>query len=123
ARIRRADDGRLRLERGADRAKDQSYVVHMLGQGDLARTVFPVGDFDKSEVRRVAAELGLRTADKPDRHDACFIASPGGRAEFLRRRIAMTPAHVVDTAGRAGGTVPAGELGHLGPRNGLDPAR
>ncbi len=119
ARIGRTDSGQLRLERGADRAKDQSYVVHMLGQGDLARTVFPVGDFDKSEVRRLAAELGLRTADKPDSQDVCFITSTGGRAEFLRRRIAMTPAHVVDTAGRSVGTVPAVELVTVGQRKGL----
>ncbi len=119
ARIGRTDSGQLRLQRGADRAKDQSYVVHMLGQGDLARTVFPVGDFDKSEVRRLAAELGLRTADKPDSQDVCFITSTGGRAEFLRRRIAMTPARVVDTAGRPVGTVPAVELVTVGQRKGL----
>ena len=81
--------------------------------------VFPVGDFDKSEVRRLAAELGLRTAAKPDSQDVCFITSTGGRAEFLRRRIPMTPARVVDTAGRPVGTVPAVELVTVGQRKGL----
>ncbi len=62
ARIGRRADGTFTLERGADAAKDQSYVVHMLDQSALARTLFPVGGIDKTEVRRLAAELGLRTA-------------------------------------------------------------
>ncbi len=109
----------FRFERGADRAKDQSYVVHMLTQHELARTLFPVGAFQKSEVRRLAAELGLRTAAKPDSQDVCFITSTGGRAEFLRRRIPMTSARVVDTRGRGVGTVPAIELMTVGQRKGI----
>ena len=49
----------------------------MLTQSGLARTVFPVGDFEKAEVRRLAAEFGLRTAPKPDSQDVCFITSTG----------------------------------------------
>ena len=111
--------GSLRLRRGADRAKDQSYVVHMLGQADLARTVFPVGDYDKPEVRRLAAELGLRTAQKPDSQDVCFITSTGGRVEFLGRRIPFNPATVVDSGGAVVGDVPAIELVTVGQRRGL----
>src|SRR5687768_6973575 len=71
-----ARDGRRTLERGADRAKDQSYVVHMLDQTALATTLFPVGAFPtKAELRARAAELGLRTATKPDSQDVCFITS------------------------------------------------
>ena len=99
ARVERRD-GRWRLRRGADRAKDQSYVVHMLDQAGLARTLFPVGTFaDKAELRALAARLGLRTAAKPDSQDVCFITSTGGRHDFLRRRLALHPADVVDTAG------------------------
>ena len=83
----------------------------MLDQGELARTVFPVGDFAQVRGARLAAELGLRTADKPDSQDVCFITSTGGRAEFLGAAASRcTPAHVVDTAGRPVGTVPAVEL-------------
>lgn len=114
-----AVESRLRLERGADRAKDQSYVVHMLGQNDLARTLFPVGDYAKSDVRRLAAELGLRTAQKPDSQDVCFITSTGGRAEFLRRRVPLHPGRVVDAAGTPVGTVEAVELVTIGQRRGL----
>ena len=72
-----------RLRRGADAAKDQSYVLSMLGQDALARVVFPVGDMTKDEVRAHAARSGLRTAAKPDSQDVCFIGSAEGRHGFL----------------------------------------
>ena len=119
ARVGRRDDGRFTLERGADRAKDQSYVLHMVGQAELAELLLPVGEHPKSEVRRIAAELGLRTADKPDSQDVCFITSTGGREQFLGRRIPLRPAPVVDTTGTTIGAVPAVELVTLGQRRGL----
>ena len=97
--IGRTHDGRFTLERGADAAKDQSYVVHMLDQSALSRTLFPVGDIDKADVRRLATELGLRTASKPDSQDVCFITSTGGRQTFLGERIPFRPGRVVDAAG------------------------
>ena len=112
--------GRATLERGADRAKDQSYVVHMLDQAALARTLFPIGHFaDKSELRKLAARLGLRTAGKPDSQDVCFITSTGGRHDFLRRRLPLHPARVVDTAGSRLGEIEAVELVTVGQRRGL----
>jgi tRNA-specific 2-thiouridylase len=113
-------DGRRTLERGADRAKDQSYVVHMLDQAALATTLFPIGVFAaKAELRAVAAELGLRTATKPDSQDVCFITATGGREDFLRQRIPLHPATVVDTAGTRVGEVAAVELVTIGQRKGL----
>ncbi|MGH9272928.1 MAG: tRNA 2-thiouridine(34) synthase MnmA [Ilumatobacteraceae bacterium] len=115
-----ARDGRWALRRGADRGKDQSYVVHMVGQAELATTLFPVGDFEhKAAVRAMASRLGLRTAAKPDSQDVCFITSTGGRAAFLRRRIDVHPAAVVDPTGRAVGVVDAVELVTVGQRRGL----
>jgi len=119
ARIARTPDGRWSLRRGADRAKDQSYVVHMLGPATLARTLFPVGDLQKADVRAVAADLGLRTATKPDSQDVCFITSSGGRREFLERRLPVHAAEVVDTAGAAVGRIDAVELVTIGQRKGL----
>ena len=119
AAIGRTPDGRYTLERGADRAKDQSYVVHMLDQHQLARTLFPVGGMQKSEVRAIAAELDLRTATKPDSQDVCFITSTGGRTAFLGDRIPFRPARVVDTAGTQLGTVDAVELVTVGQRKGI----
>jgi tRNA-uridine 2-sulfurtransferase len=98
ARVEIADDGRRRLRRGADPAKDQSYVLYMLGQRELARTVLPVGVLTKAEVRAHAARLGLRTAEKPESMDVCFITR-GGREQFLEARLGARPGVVVDTDG------------------------
>ena len=65
ARVTRERDRTYRLRRGADQAKDQSYVLYMLGQRELADICFPVGDLTKAAVRATARRLGLRTADKP----------------------------------------------------------
>lgn len=119
ARIGRTADGRFTLERGADSAKDQSYVVHMLDQHALARTMFPVGSIDKSEVRRMAGDLGLRTASKPDSQDVCFITSTGGRETFLGDRIAFRPGRVVDGDGVEVGRVESVEMVTIGQRRGI----
>jgi tRNA-uridine 2-sulfurtransferase len=118
ARIGRVGE-RYTLERGADPAKDQSYVVHMLEQPDLARTLFPVGSIDKAAVRRLAAEIGLRTAAKPDSQDVCFITSTGGRETFLGDRIPFRPGRVVDTHGAVVATVDAVEMVTIGQRRGV----
>ena len=119
ARISTHVDGTRRVARGADAAKDQSYVLHMLGQDQLAHTLFPVGTITKAEVRAQAAALGLRTAAKPDSQDVCFITKSQGRGSFLDGRIPLTPAQVVDTSGRRVGHVDAVELVTLGQRKGL----
>ncbi len=107
------------LRRGADHAKDQSYVLHVLGQDQLARTLLPVGEMDKGQVRRHAAALGLRTAAKPDSQDVCFITASGGRSAFLGARTGLHPADVVDWAGASVGRVDAVELVTVGQRRGL----
>ena len=112
-------DGRRHVARGADAAKDQSYVVHMLPQRELARTLFPVGHLTKAEVRRRAEAAGLRTATKPDSQDVCFITHTGGRTQFLGDRIAFRRADVVDTSGTRVGTVDAVELVTVGQRRGV----
>ena len=119
ARVRRTGAGRYRLLRGVDRAKDQSYVLHMLGQPELARCLFPVGEMTKAEVRGMARALGLRTADKPDSQDVCFVTAAGGRAAFLGPRIGLRPGRVVDGDGAEVGRVDAVELVTVGQRRGL----
>jgi tRNA-specific 2-thiouridylase len=119
ARIGRDGSGGFTLERGADAAKDQSYVVHMLDQHALSRTMFPVGDIDKGEVRRMASEMGLRTATKPDSQDVCFITSTGGRETFLGDRIPFRPGSVVDRSGTEVGRVDAVEMVTIGQRRGI----
>jgi tRNA-specific 2-thiouridylase len=113
-------DGSWRLARGADAGKDQSYVLYMLGQDQLARVRLPVGELTKAEVRAHAARLGLRTADKPDSQDVCFITATGGRRQFLGERIPLHPGRVVDdTTGADLGAVDALELVTVGQRRGL----
>jgi tRNA-specific 2-thiouridylase len=118
ARIR-SDGDRHRLLRGADAAKDQSYVLYVLGQAQLARSQFPVGDMTKDDVRATAAALGLRTAAKPDSVEVCFVTASGGREELLRSRVGLRPGTVLDTNGLVVGSVPATELVTVGQRRGL----
>ncbi len=118
ARVEAVGD-RLFVHRGADAAKDQSYVVHMLPQRELRRTVFPVGHLTKAQVRERAAALGLRTAAKPDSQDVCFITQTGGREAFLGARIPFRRGTVVDPTGDVLGDVPAIEMITVGQRRGI----
>jgi tRNA-uridine 2-sulfurtransferase len=98
ARVRCAPGGHRELLRGADAAKDQSYVLYMLGQAELARTLLPVGELTKVQVREHAAGLGLRTAAKAESMDVCFITR-GSRERFVTERAGARPGPVVDTGG------------------------
>jgi tRNA-specific 2-thiouridylase len=112
--------GCWRLRRGADPAKDQSYVLSMLTQAELSRLLLPVGELAKSEVRAVASRLGLRTAGKPDSQDVCFVAGTAGRRGFLEARMPLHPGTLVDAEnGVELGTVGAVELVTVGQRRGL----
>lgn len=89
---------RHRLLRALDPAKDQSYVLYMLGQEQLARLLLPVGELTKEEVRGHARRLGLNVADKPDSVEICFVPGNNYRA-FLEGRIALEPGPMVDSSG------------------------
>jgi tRNA-specific 2-thiouridylase len=121
ARVRPGPGGRFHLLRGADRAKDQSYVLYMLGQEVLARLLLPVGDLTKAQVRAEAAALGLRTADKPESMEVCFITR-GGREAFLGARGVMTPGEIVDRGGRLLGHHQGAAAFTVGQRRGLQVA-
>ena len=108
-RTSRDERGRWHLGRGRDRSKDQSYVLHVLGQTQLARAVFPVGDQTKAETRAHAVRLGLAVAGKPDSQEVCFV--PGAdHAAFLER-------HAPDLV-RAGAVVDAASGETLGQHRG-----
>ncbi len=119
AQVLRGDNGVFCLTRGHDELKDQSYVVYMLDQTELAFTMFPVGHMTKAQVRDRAVALGLRTATKPDSQDVCFISRTGGRETFLGNRIEFRKASVVTSDGSAAGAVDALELVTIGQRRGL----
>ena len=98
ARIEREGD-RFRLRRGVDPAKDQSYVVSMLGQEQLARLWFPVGELTKTETRHIAADLGIRTAAKPDSQDICFVGQGDYRDFLAAQGVNPAPGPIVDRDG------------------------
>jgi tRNA-specific 2-thiouridylase len=114
-----ADEG-YQLLRGADRDKDQSYVLHVLGQAELAAALFPVGDYTKAEVRALARERGLPVAAQRDSQDLCFLGDGDYRA-FLQRHApeALRPGPVVDLAGRPLGEHAGLPLYTIGQRKGL----
>jgi tRNA-specific 2-thiouridylase len=119
---RRGDD--VVLTRGADDAKDQSYVLGYLRADQLARLVLPIGGMTKADVRDHAERLGLRTWDKPDSQDVCFIEASKGREVFLRSRIALTGADLVDRAsGEVIGRTDTAQLVTVGQRRGVTPGR
>jgi tRNA-specific 2-thiouridylase len=118
ARVTTRPDGTRELRRGTDPAKDQSYVLYMLGQRALARTQLPVGDLTKAEVRAHAARLGLRTATKPESMDVCFITR-GGRRTFLAERIPARAGAIVDPSGAALGHHEGVSAFTIGQRRGV----
>lgn len=97
ARVRN-DSGRYSLLRGLDANKDQSYVLWMLSQRELAKTLFPVGNMHKTETRMIAEQLGLRTATKPDSQEICFVRD-GDTAAYVDENIKTTPGPLVDSNG------------------------
>ena len=111
-------DGAPALARAADAAKDQSYVLYMLGPDILARTMLPVGDLTKTEVRVRARALGLRTAEKRESMDVCFITR-GGRGAFLGARIPRRAGVIVDAAGAVLGSHDGVDAFTIGQRRGL----
>ena len=119
-RTERDDRGAWHLLRGADLDKDQSYMLHMLGQGQLSRSLFPIGGMPKAETRAHAERFGLPVATKPDSQELCF--APSGDAGAFVRSAAPQLVHdgaVVDTEGRAIGTHDGTFAFTVGQRRGL----
>ncbi len=115
-----------RLLKGVDSNKDQSYFLFTMTQGQLARTLFPVGDITKDEVRRLAAKVGLKVADKKESQEICFIEDDYG--EFLAERLAKKAGQayhedageIVDGTGRVVGKHKGLYRYTIGQRRGLD---
>jgi len=119
ARVRRNPaSGLHELLKGLDPAKDQSYFLHRLDQQQLSKTLFPVGELHKTEVRRIADEIGLPNAKKKDSTGICFIGERPFR-EFLNRYISKEPGPVRDERGRQIGEHQGLSFYTLGQRQGL----
>ena len=113
-------DGQWYLSRGVDMRKDQSYMLHMLGQKELSRLLFPVGGMPKPEVRAIAAELDLATAERPESQDICFVPDRDYRSFVKTQRPdAFQPGDIVDTTGKKLGAHQGIPLYTVGQRKGL----
>lgn len=122
ARIEEGPQGR-RLFRGVDASRDQSYFLYELGQRELERLIFPVGDLTKAECREVARRAGLPTADKPESQDICFVPD-GDAAAFVARAAggAPSPGAIVTEAGERIGQHVGLHAYTVGQRKGLPAA-
>jgi len=115
---RRASGGAFQLLRAADPDKDQSYVLYTLGQAELRRVLFPLGEYAKPEVRALAARFGLAVANKPDSVEICFVPGNDYRA-FVAARVPQRPGVIVDEGGAVVGEH-AGVAGYtVGQRKGI----
>ena len=87
ARVEKLENGRYALKRSATDAKDQTYALYNLTQEQLSRTLMPVGEYSKEEIRRMAEELGLQVAHKADSQEICFIPDHD-YARFIEEEVA-----------------------------------
>ncbi|NER82285.1 MAG: tRNA 2-thiouridine(34) synthase MnmA [Leptolyngbya sp. SIO1D8] len=110
---------RYELYRAVDLNKDQSYFLYDLTQEMLASIRFPLGDQTKTETRRLAAELGLHTAKKPESQDLCLMEHHGSMGSFLDKYLAPKPGDIVDTYGRVLGQHNGIHHYTIGQRKGL----
>lgn len=104
AQIVQAEDGQFLLKKGVDESKDQSYVLSVMQQEQLRHTLFPVGEFPKTEVRKLAEKFGLPTASKQDSQDLCFLGD-GNYRRFLTEHApdVMRPGPIVLKTGEVVG--------------------
>jgi tRNA-uridine 2-sulfurtransferase len=117
ARVREVG-GQYELLKGLDASKDQSYFLHRLNQAQLSKTLFPVGELQKTEVRRIAQDIGLPNAKKKDSTGICFIGERPFR-EFLNRYLSSEPGPIKDEKGRVLGQHMGLSFHTIGQRQGL----
>ncbi|MFM2450406.1 MAG: tRNA 2-thiouridylase [Pseudomonadota bacterium] len=117
ARVREVH-GSFQLLKGLDPLKDQSYFLHRLNQAQLSKTLFPVGELPKTEVRRIADEIKLPNAKKKDSTGICFIGERPFR-EFLNRYLAHAPGPILNDQGRQVGEHVGLSFYTLGQRKGI----
>jgi tRNA-specific 2-thiouridylase len=110
---------RYQLLRAIDRTKDQSYFLYDLPQEVLSQVIFPLGEQPKTETRRIAAEFGLHTAEKPESQDLCLVEANGSMRAFLDKYITPHKGEIVDQSGKVLGFHDGVHHYTIGQRKGL----
>lgn len=118
ARTKKTDTG-IELLSGVDLSKDQSYFLYVLGQEELAHAMFPLGEMKKSDVRKLAEEVGLHTSNKPDSVGICFVGEVDIK-EFLKQRLSEKPGSVVNKNGEILGSHMGVSFYTIGQRHGFE---
>lgn len=120
ARLHRLEDARIQLLRGCDHSKDQSYILHVLNQEQLSRTLFPIGHLTKHDVRSLAQQMNLPVANRPESQDLCFLAGDNYR-NFLKRHAlqSIQPGAVLNSQGEVIGEHQGLAFYTIGQRKGL----
>lgn len=114
-----AETRRYQLKRALDLSKDQSYFLYDLTQDLLAGSIFPLGELHKTETRRIAAEFGLKTAEKPESMDLCLVEAHGSMQKFLDQHITPQTGDIVDQEGNVLGQHTGIHHYTIGQRKGL----
>ncbi len=107
----------FKLLKGVDRVKDQTYFLYRLNQKQLSKLKFPLGGLTKKEVRRIAGEAGLKTAEKAESQEICFIDT--NVSEFLSGKIKIEKGDILDTSGKKVGEHEGIPFYTIGQRKGL----
>ncbi len=121
ARVVRTDNGRYAMAKAAADRKDQTYALYNLTQRQLAHTLMPLGDYDKTDTRRIAAEIGLNVAAKPDSQDICFVPNGNYQSfmeDYTKRK--MPEGNFVDSTGKILGQHRGIGAYTIGQRKGLN---
>ena len=119
ARVEKLQD-RYLLKKGVDTRKDQSYVLFSLNQDQLSKTLFPLGTVTKESVRQIAKDLNLKTKDKPESQDICFVLDNNYHTILYERfGDSITPGPLKDTHGNILGKHPGAPFFTIGQRKGL----
>ena len=120
ARLLHAEDGSIQLLRGVDHSKDQSYVLYMLNQEQLSRSIYPLGEYTKIQVRQIARDLGFPISERPDSQDLCFLGEENYR-DFLLRHApqVQNPGPILDRQGKQLGEHRGLAFYTIGQRKGL----
>ncbi|MBI5233044.1 MAG: tRNA 2-thiouridine(34) synthase MnmA [Deltaproteobacteria bacterium] len=112
------NNGAYRLLKGIDTEKDQSYFLFTMTQGELSKTIFPLGGLTKKEVRKIAKGLGLKTAEKKESQEICFVTD-GAYADIISNKIEMQEGPIVDLEGNCLGAHKGLFRYTIGQRHGL----